>query len=158
MCASLPRRSAYVRRPRLARVPTTTPKDNPHQNPRRTRAVSAAVRHHPSTAYCPVDSVLCLRAPPEPPPLPSPSVRTPAAHGVSRNLPRRSPRADLHPKKICNLGPIGPCPRQIRNHPRAPSSRRSGLVGPHTTPPIVHYKYMTSTLREGYFWLPTLGT
>ena len=105
-------------------------------------------------------SIACYasESPPNPPPPPSPSVRTPAAHGVSRNLPRRSPRADLHPKKICNLGPIGPCPRQIRNHPRAPSSRRSGLVGPHTTPPIVNYKYMTSTLREGYFWLPTLGT
>ena len=35
---------------------------------------------------------------------------------------------------------------KIRNYPRAPSSRRSGLVGPHTTPPIVNYKYMTSTL------------
>ena len=37
------------------------------------------------------------------------------------------------------------------NYPRASSSRRSGLVGPHTTPPIVNYKYMTSTPREGYF-------
>ena len=37
------------------------------------------------------------------------------------------------------------------NYPRAPSSRRSGLVGPYTTPPIVNYKYMTSTRREGYF-------
>ena len=32
------------------------------------------------------------------------------------------------------------------NYPRAPNSRRSGLVGPHTTPAIVDYKYMTSTL------------
>ena len=37
------------------------------------------------------------------------------------------------------------------NDPRASSSRRSCLVGPHTTPPIVNYKYMTSTPREGYF-------
>ena len=37
-------------------------------------------------------------------------------------------------------------PRQNVNYPRAPSSRRSGIVGPHTTPPIVNYKYMTSTL------------
>ncbi len=36
-------------------------------------------------------------------------------------------------------------------------NRNSGLVGPHTTPPIVNYKYMTSTRREGYFGLPTLG-
>ena len=46
---------------------------------------------------------------------------------------------------------MAPRPRQIRNYPRASSSRRSGLVGPHTTPPIVNYKYMTSTPREGYF-------
>ena len=51
-----------------------------------------------------------------------------------------------------------PVPAKNFNYPRAPSSRRSGLVGPHTTPPIVNYKYMTSTPREGYFWPPTLGT
>ena len=39
-----------------------------------------------------------------------------------------------------------PVPAKNVNYPRAPSSRRSGLVGPHTTPPIVNYKYMTSTL------------
>ena len=44
------------------------------------------------------------------------------------------------------------------NYPRAPSSRRSGLVGPHTTPAIVNYEYMTSTRREGHFGPTTLGT
>ena len=44
------------------------------------------------------------------------------------------------------------------NYPRAPRNRDSGLVRPHTTPPIVNYKYMASTPREGYFGLPTLGT
>ena len=39
-----------------------------------------------------------------------------------------------------------PVPVKNVNYPRAPSSRRSGLVRPHTTPPIVNYKYMTSTL------------
>ena len=39
-----------------------------------------------------------------------------------------------------------PVPGKNANYPRAPSSRRSGLVGPHTTPAIVNYKYMTSTL------------
>ena len=39
-----------------------------------------------------------------------------------------------------------PIPVKNVNYPRAPSSRRSGLVGPHTTPAIVNYKYMTSTL------------
>jgi hypothetical protein len=72
--------------------------------------------------------------------------------------PERPPGADLHPQKVNNLGPMAPRSRKIRNYPRAPSSRRSGLVGPHTTPMIVNYKYMTSTRREGYFWLPTLGT
>ena len=51
-----------------------------------------------------------------------------------------------------------PVPGKNVNYPRAPSSRRSGLVGPHTTPPIVNYKYMTSTPREGYFGPTTLGT
>ena len=37
------------------------------------------------------------------------------------------------------------------NYPRAPRNRNSGPVGPHTTPPIVNYKYMTSTRREGCF-------
>ena len=51
-----------------------------------------------------------------------------------------------------------PVPVKNANYHRPPSSRRSGLVGPHTTPAIVNYKYMTSTRREGYFGLPTLGT
>ena len=37
-------------------------------------------------------------------------------------------------------------------------NRNSGLVGSHTTPTIVNYKYMTSAPREGYFGLPTLGS
>ena len=71
-----------------------------------------------------------------------------AVYGAARpqTYPRVSPRADLHPKKVNNLGPIAPRPRQIRDYPRAPSSRRGGLVGPHTTPPIVNYKYMPSIL------------
>ena len=39
-----------------------------------------------------------------------------------------------------------PVPVKNVNYPRAPNSRRSGLVGPHATPAIVDYKYMTSTL------------
>ena len=46
---------------------------------------------------------------------------------------------------------MAPRPRQYANFLRGPSSRRSGLFGPHTIPPIVNYKYMTSTRREGYF-------
>ena len=42
----------------------------------------------------------------------------------------RPPRADLHPKKVNNLGPIAPRQRQIRN-PRmsraVPSGRREGM-------------------------------
>ena len=61
------------------------------------------------------------------------------------DLSRRPPGADLPPKKVCNLGPMAPRSRKKRKLPEAPSSRRSGLVGPHTTPAIVNYKYMTST-------------
>ena len=43
------------------------------------------------------------------------------------------------------------------NYPRAPRNHTSGLVGPYITPPIVEIKYMTYTLREGYFGLPELG-
>ena len=75
-----------------------------------------------------------------------------------QTYPERPPGADLPPQKVCNLDPMAPVPVKNVNYPRAPSSRRSGLVGPHTTPPIVNYKYMTSTPREGYFGLPTLGT
>ena len=75
-----------------------------------------------------------------------------------QTYPGASPRADLHSKKVNILGPMVPRPRQIRNYPRASSSRRSGPVGPHTTPAIVNYKYMTSTPREGYFGPTTLGT
>ena len=72
------------------------------------------------------------------------------AHAVQattrpQTYPGGSPRADLHPKKVNNLGPMAPVPVKNVNYPRAPSSRNSGLVGPHTTPPIVNYKYMTST-------------
>ena len=50
------------------------------------------------------------------------------------------------PKKYVIWTRWRPVPVKNVNYPRAPSSRRSGLVGPHTTPPIVNYKYMTSTL------------
>jgi Amt family ammonium transporter len=48
--------------------------------------------------------------------------------------------------------------RAYANFFRAPMKRTSGLVGPHTTPPIVEIKYVTSTPREGYFGLPVLGS
>ena len=68
-------------------------------------------------------------------------------------------REPIYPRKKCAIwARWRPVPGKNVNYPRAPSSRRSGLVGLHTTPAIVNYKYMTSTPREGYFWLPTLGT
>jgi len=81
-----------------------------------------------------------------------------------RRLPttRPTPRGlqePSYPRKKCAIwARWRPVPGKNANYLRAPSLRRSGLVGPHTTPPIVNYKYMTSTRREGYFWLPTLGT
>ena len=81
-----------------------------------------------------------------------------------RRLPttRPTPRGlqePICPRKKCAIWTRWrPIPVKNVNYPRAPSSRRSGLVGPHTTPAIVNYKYMTSTPREGYFGPTTLGT
>ena len=53
----------------------------------------------------------------------------------------------IYPRKKCaSWTRWRPVPVKNVNYPRPPSSRRSGLVGPHTTPPIVNYKYMPSTL------------
>ena len=49
-------------------------------------------------------------------------------------------------KKCASWARWRPVPVKNVNYPRAPSSRRSGLVGPHTTPAIVNYEYMPSTL------------
>ena len=69
-----------------------------------------------------------------------------------RRLPttRPTPRGlqePICPRKKCAIwARWRPVPVKNVNYPRAPSSRRSGLVGPHTTPAIVNYKYMPSTL------------
>ena len=68
------------------------------------------------------------------------------------DLSREASGADLPPKKVCNLDPMAPVPVKNANYPRAPSSRNSGLVGPHTTPAIVNYKYMTSTPPRRVLW------
>ena len=81
-----------------------------------------------------------------------------------RRLPttRPTPRGHLEPiyprKKRVIWARWRPVPVKNDNYPRPPRNRNSDLVGSHTTPPIVNYKYMTSTLQEGYFGLPTLGT
>ena len=68
-------------------------------------------------------------------------------------------RGPICPRKKCAIWTRWrPVPVKNVNYPRAPKNRNSGLVGPHTTPAIVNYKYMASTPREGYFLLPTLGT
>ena len=68
--------------------------------------------------------------------------RLPTARPTSRDLQEPS-----YPRKKCAIWTRWrPVPVKNVNYPRAPSSRRSGLVGPHTTPAIVNYKYMTSTL------------
>ena len=69
-----------------------------------------------------------------------------------RRLPttRPSPRGlqePIYPRKKCAIwARWRPVPVKNVNYPRAPSGRRSGLVGPHTIPPIVNYNYMASTL------------
>ena len=58
---------------------------------------------------------------------------------------RPTPRAlqePIGPRKKCVIfwARWRPVPGKNVNYPRAPSSRRSGFVGPHTTPTIVSYK------------------
>ena len=76
---------------------------------------------------------------------------------TTRPTPRGLQEPICHHKKCAIWARWRPVPVKNVNYPRPPSSRRSGLVGPCTTPLIVNYKYMTSTPREGYFGLPTLG-
>ena len=65
---------------------------------------------------------------------------------ATRSDPERA-REPISPRKKCVIWTRWrPVPVKNVNYPRAPSSRRSGLVGSHTTLPIVNYKYMTSTL------------
>ena len=98
-------------------------------------------------------------------PEPSESTRPPHRWRVRyRRLPTTRPtlrdrQEPIYIRKKCAIWTRWrPVPVKNVNYPRAPSSRRSGLVGPHTTPAIVNYKYMTSTPREGYFGLPRPGT
>ena len=63
------------------------------------------------------------------------------------------------PRKKCAIWTRWrPVPVKNVKYPRPPRNRNSGLVGPHTTPAIVNYKYTASTPREGYFGPITLGT
>ena len=70
-----------------------------------------------------------------------------------RRLPTTRPNPERAREPICLRKKCAiwarwrPVPVKNVNYPRAPSSRRSGLAGSHTTPPVVHYKYMTSTPR-----------
>ena len=93
------------------------------------------------------------------------SLESPKRHRMRcRRLPtiRATPvavRGPICPRKKCAIWTRWrPVPGKNANYPRGPSSRRSGLVGPYTTPKIVNYKYMPSARRKGYFGLPTLGT
>ena len=68
-----------------------------------------------------------------------------------RGLPTTTPTSrGLHepisPRKKCAIWTRWrPVPGKNANYLRAPSSRRSGLVGSYTTQTIVNYKYRTST-------------
>ena len=81
-----------------------------------------------------------------------------------RQIPTTRPSPEAIPEPICPRKKCAiwtrsrPVPVKNVNHPKPPSSRRSGIAGSHTTPPIVNYKYMTSTPREGYFGPTTSGT
>ncbi len=63
------------------------------------------------------------------------------------DLPRETSRSRYAAEKSVQFGPDGaPVPGKNVNYPRPPRNRNSGLVGPYTTPPIVNYEYMPSTL------------
>ena len=56
-------------------------------------------------------------------------------------------REPICPRKKCAiLTRWRPVPVKNFNYPRAPRKCNIGLVGPYTTPPIVNYEYMPSTL------------
>ena len=68
--------------------------------------------------------------------------RLPTTRPTSRGL-----QEPICPRKKCAIwARWRPVPVKNVNYPRAPSSRRSGLVGPHATPAIVDYECTTSTL------------
>ena len=68
--------------------------------------------------------------------------RLPTTRPTSRDL-----QEPICPRKKCAIWTRSrPVPVKNVNYPRPSSGRRSGLVGPHTTPAIVDFKYMTSTL------------
>ena len=75
-----------------------------------------------------------------------------------RPIPERAREPICRRKKCAIWARWRPVPVKNATYPRPPRNRNSGLAGPHATPPIVNYEYMTSTRREGYFGLLTLGT
>ena len=69
-------------------------------------------------------------------------IRLPTTRPTPRDL-----QEPIYPRKKCAIWTRWHLvPGKNANYLRAPSSRRSGLFGLYTTPPIVNYKYMTSTL------------
>ena len=65
-----------------------------------------------------------------------------------RPIPERAREPICGRKKCAIWARWRPVPVKNVNYPRPLRNRNSGLVGPHTTPPIVNYEYMTSTRRE----------
>ena len=69
-----------------------------------------------------------------------------------RRLPTTRPTPRGHQEPICPRKKCAiwarwrPVPGKNVNYPRAPRNRTTGLFGPHTTPTIVNYEYMPSTL------------
>ena len=74
------------------------------------------------------------------------------------DLSQRESESRSVPTKSFYLGLIVAVPVKNANYPSPPRNRNNGLVGPLLPQPIVNYKFMTSTLQEGYFVLPMLGT
>ena len=64
------------------------------------------------------------------------------------DLTQRESESRSASKKVFYLDPMVPVNVKYNKFSRAPRNHNSGLVGPHTTPPIVEIKYMPSTPRE----------
>ena len=65
---------------------------------------------------------------------------------TTRPTSRDASRSRSASEKSVQFGPDGARSVKNANYPRPPVVAVAVLVGPHTTPTIVNYKYMTSTL------------
>jgi len=71
---------------------------------------------------------------------------------IPSNQPLRRPRVFPHPQTVFYLGSTAPVNVKYANYSRAPRKRTSGLVGSHTTPPIVEKKVYDIYTTRRVLW------